>query len=121
MQRVEIGDAVSAEHHGLAVDDELLLLILERGFDNPWISLGPVIAVAADQAHARAVALDAQAVTVIFYFVQPVRAVRNTDGLGGKAKIKRLKHAAKIGSSGAFCEGGTAPERGGTAGAVPDR
>src|SRR5437763_4634909 len=112
MQRVEIGDAVSAEHHGLAVDDELLLLILERGFDNPWISLGPVIAVAADQAHARAVALDAQAVTVICYFVQTVPAVRHTDGFAGKANIKRLKHAAKIGSSVAFCEGGTAPARG---------
>src|ERR1700745_3214502 len=30
MQRVEIGDAVNAEHHGLAVNDELPESILQR-------------------------------------------------------------------------------------------
>jgi hypothetical protein len=35
MQRVEIGNAVNAEHHGLTVDDELLAPVLQRGLDDP--------------------------------------------------------------------------------------
>jgi hypothetical protein len=38
LERVEIGDAVAVEHHGLAVDDELLMAVLQRRFDNPRIA-----------------------------------------------------------------------------------
>ena len=68
MQRVEIGDAVDAEHDGLAIDNELLLAVLQRGFDNPGEALGPIVAVARQEAHGLAVALDAQAIAVIFDF-----------------------------------------------------
>jgi hypothetical protein len=73
MQGVEIGDAVDAEDYNLAVDDELLDPVLERGFHDPWVSPGPVVPVARDQAHTIAVALHAQPVTVIFNLVEPVR------------------------------------------------
>jgi hypothetical protein len=53
----------------------MLLTVLQRGFNDPWISLGPVIAVAGNQPHAVAVALKAQAVAVIFDFVWPIRLV----------------------------------------------
>jgi hypothetical protein len=43
VQRVEVGDAVDAEHHRLAVDHELLKSILQGRLDNPrdsdWSSL----------------------------------------------------------------------------------
>jgi hypothetical protein len=48
MKRLKIRDAVDAENDGLAVDDEMLLPVLQRGFDDPGIALGPVIAVAGD-------------------------------------------------------------------------
>ena len=39
---VEVGDTIDAEHHGLAVDDELALPNLPRRLDDPWIPAGPV-------------------------------------------------------------------------------
>jgi len=58
LQGVEIGDAVAVEHHGLAVDDELLMAALQRRYDNPRIAVGPVVAAAGDQAQAIPVALQ---------------------------------------------------------------
>jgi hypothetical protein len=45
MEHVEIGDAVDTEHHGLAVDDEMLPA-LQRGFGDPGIALRPIAAIA---------------------------------------------------------------------------
>jgi hypothetical protein len=69
MERVEIGDSVDAENDGLAVDDELLCPVLQRGLDDPGITLRPIVAAARDQPHAIAVALDAKTEAVIFHFV----------------------------------------------------
>jgi hypothetical protein len=55
VQGVEIRDAVDAEHHSLAIDHELVVLVLQRGFDDPGISAAPVVAVAAEQALTRIV------------------------------------------------------------------
>ena len=71
MQRIEIGDAIDAEDDGLAVDDELLHPVLQRGFNDPRIPFCPVIPVPGEQAHAVAVALNAQPIPVIFDFVEP--------------------------------------------------
>jgi hypothetical protein len=38
-QRVEIGDPVNSEDHGLAIDYEPLLTVLQRSLDNPGISM----------------------------------------------------------------------------------
>jgi hypothetical protein len=35
MQSVEIGDAVDAKDHRFAIDDELLVSVLQRGLDDP--------------------------------------------------------------------------------------
>jgi hypothetical protein len=56
MQRVEIGDAIEAKDDGLAID-ELLVAVLQSGFDDPGIALGPVVSAARDQSHAVAIAL----------------------------------------------------------------
>ena len=42
--------------------------------DDQGIAIGPVVAVAGEQPHALAVALDDQAVAVVFDFMDPVRA-----------------------------------------------
>jgi hypothetical protein len=65
MQRAKIGDAIDAEDHRFAVDNELLVSVLQRRLDDPRIALGPVVAAPRDQPHAIAVALDPQAATVI--------------------------------------------------------
>jgi len=57
MQRVEIGDAIEAKDDSLAIDDELLVAVLQSGFDDPGIALGPVVSAARDQPHAVAIAL----------------------------------------------------------------
>jgi hypothetical protein len=66
MQGVEIGDAIDAEDDGLAVDGEMLMAIFQLCIDDPRIAVGLVVAAARDQAHAVAVALDADAVAVVF-------------------------------------------------------
>ena len=72
MDGVEIRDAVNAENDRLAIDDELLVSVLQRRLDDPRITLCSVVAAARDQAHASAVALDAETVADIFHFVNPV-------------------------------------------------
>ena len=44
VQGVEIGNAVDTEHDRLFVDDELRMLVLQRGLDDPGIAIGPVVA-----------------------------------------------------------------------------
>jgi hypothetical protein len=41
---IKIGNAVDGEDHVLAIDDELLSSGFKRGFDDPWVPFGPVIA-----------------------------------------------------------------------------
>jgi hypothetical protein len=66
VQRVEVGDAVDPKHNGLAVDDELIVIILQCGLDDPGIAAAPVVAVPGKQAHARAVTDHHQPVAVVF-------------------------------------------------------
>ena len=40
VQRVEIADAIDAQYHGLTVDDEMLLPVLQRGLDSPGTAIG---------------------------------------------------------------------------------
>ena len=95
VQGVEIRYAIDAEHNGLAVDDELLLAVLQRCLDDPGKAAGPVVTAARDQPYVAAVALDPQAIAVIFYFVDPVGAVGYDVGGGGKAKFERAGHALR--------------------------
>jgi hypothetical protein len=44
MKRIEIGNAVDAKDDSLAIDDELLLPVLQRSLDNPRIAVRPVVA-----------------------------------------------------------------------------
>ena len=104
MKRVEIGNAVDAENDGLAIDYKMLLPVLQRGLDNPRIALGPVVAVAGDQAHAIAGALDPQPIAVILDFVEPIRRMWNLGSPCRNAKIERLKHAPEMVTSEPYCE-----------------
>jgi hypothetical protein len=88
-QRVKVGDAVDAEHDGLTVDCELLFAILQRSLDDPGKALGPVVAVADEQLNGLAIALDAEAVAVIFDFVDPVGAGSDRFGGGRQAEFER--------------------------------
>jgi hypothetical protein len=49
VKRVEIGEAVNAEDHGCAIDDELLLAAFQRGLDDPGVSLRPIVTTTRDQ------------------------------------------------------------------------
>jgi hypothetical protein len=48
----EIGDAIDAENYRLAVDDEMLLPLLECRLGNPRIALGPIGPVPGEQPYA---------------------------------------------------------------------
>jgi len=45
VQGIEVGDAVDAEHHRLAVDDEMAVPVPRRGLDDPETAVAPVPAV----------------------------------------------------------------------------
>src|SRR6202000_520053 len=95
MQRVEIGNAVNAENHGLAVDDELLLPVLERAFNDPGISPRPNVAAARNQPNMLAIAPKSDAVAVVFDLVKPIAASRYNLAKRGQAKIE-FKHEGEI-------------------------
>jgi hypothetical protein len=94
VQGVEVGDAIDAKHHGLAIDHELPVPVLARCLDDPRVAVRPVVATARNQAHAFAVPLQPEAVAVVFDLMQPVRADRNTGRFGGKAKVEGAHGAA---------------------------
>ena len=83
-ERIEIGNSVDPEHHGLAVEHEPFLADFEGRLDDPRITIGPVVAVPGDQAYAVAVALQPQPVAVIFDFVEPFRLSRDCRPTIGK-------------------------------------
>ena len=85
VQPVEVGDAVDAEQHGLAVDHERAVPVSERGLGDARIAFAPVMAVAGEQPHPLVRALDEQAVAVVFDFMDPLRPVRDFRGLGRNA------------------------------------
>jgi hypothetical protein len=96
MQGVEIGDAVDAQDHGLAIDDELLAAVPKRGLSDPWEPLGRVMAAARDQADPFAVALHPETVTVILHLVEPLGAGGHGFADGGNAELE-LRHESEIG------------------------
>jgi len=65
VQAIEVGDAVDAEDHGLAINHELAVPVLQRTLGNPRKAAGPVFAVASEQAQAIRLALQAQTISVI--------------------------------------------------------
>jgi hypothetical protein len=66
VQGVEVGDAVDAKHDGLAIDDELLVPVLQRAIHDPRIASGLVVAVPGEQVDAIAVADYDQALASYF-------------------------------------------------------
>lgn len=66
---------------------------------------------ARDQAYAIAVAVQAEAVAVVFDLMKPVGAGGDGGGLGGEAEINTLEHAAKIGRAGRLRTGTGKPDR----------
>jgi hypothetical protein len=41
MQGIPVGIAINAQDHGLTIDDEMPLPVLQRGIDDPQIPIGP--------------------------------------------------------------------------------
>jgi hypothetical protein len=77
LPEIEVGDAIDPEHDGLAVDDKMLLPVLERSFGDPGIAPRPVMAAFGDEPHAVVLPDDEHPVAVELDFVEPVRAGRN--------------------------------------------
>jgi hypothetical protein len=93
---VEIRDAIGAENDRFAVEDEVLLAALRAASKDPWITAGPIVASARDQAHAVSIALQAEAVAIVFYFMKPIEAVRDRNALRRQAELKGMRHRAQI-------------------------
>ena len=69
--------AIDAEQHRLAIDHERSSCDCAARLRDQRKPIGPVMAVAGEQPHALAVALDDQAIAVVLDFVDPVRPVGN--------------------------------------------
>src|SRR4051794_11493313 len=98
VQPVKIGNAVNAKQHRFAVKDERGLAVPESRFDNQRVTIGPVMAIAGKQPSALALALDDDAIAVIFDFVNPVRSGRDLGAPTSNAGqvLKLTQHARKI-------------------------
>jgi hypothetical protein len=125
MQGIEIGITVNAQDDCLAIDDELLLPVLQGSFNDPGKALCPIVSASGNQPHPIAVALNTQAVAVVFDFVEPVGAGRDADRSSREAKVKRFKHERKIGFARWNCEsrreGGPGLPCTGTASCLPGK
>jgi len=82
MQSLEIRNPIDAQQHGFAVDDERTRPVLQRGFDDQWITIGPVMAVAGEQTDALVLTLDNQPIAVMLDLVDPIGADRNRRSAG---------------------------------------
>ena len=103
LQGVKVGHAVDAEHHGLAVDHELLGAVLQGALDNSRVSARPVVTVASEQPDAIAVADNDQAEAIMLDFVNPIRRRRHLwwHGSGWRAESAWREHRRQP----RFCEG----------------
>jgi hypothetical protein len=71
VQPIEVGPAIDAEQHGLAVDHERAVAVAERGLDDQRKAIGPIVTVAGEQPHALAIALDDQPVAIVLVSWNP--------------------------------------------------
>jgi hypothetical protein len=90
---VEVGHAVNSKHHGLTINDEMVLPDLARGLDDPGVAIGPVVPVHCEKAHAIVLPLHQQAEAVVFDFMKPVRTVWNLGPARRQAEPELLGHA----------------------------
>jgi hypothetical protein len=80
--------AVHTQDDCLAIDDELLLAVLQSGFNDPGEALRPIVPAASNQPHPIAIALNTQAVAIE---LDPREAIPDRKNLGsgsGNAKLK---------------------------------
>ena len=78
----------------------MTVAVAQRRLDDARIAIGPVMAVAGEQPHPLAVALNDQAIAVVLDFVDPFRPVRNFRRLGRNAGFERgFGHAGYLGAA----------------------
>ena len=77
MQSVEIRSAVRAKQDSFTVQDERGNANAVRRLNDQRITLGPVVAVACEQANALAFPVDGKAIAIVFDFVDPIRPRRH--------------------------------------------
>jgi hypothetical protein len=85
VEPLEVGDAVNAKEHSLAIKDELLGSDAAGGLDDQRIAACPVVAVAGVKPDPVAVARDDQPIAVLFDLVDPVRVRGDFCAAGGDA------------------------------------
>ncbi|MET4024439.1 hypothetical protein [Bradyrhizobium sp. S3.2.12] len=93
------------EHYGFTVDDKLLLAVLQRCLEDPREAVGPVVTILGEQPNVAASPFYAQALAVVFDFVDPVGPGRYHLGGGKPAKFERSTHRPQIGLEGSRRKG----------------
>jgi hypothetical protein len=90
MRRIEIGDAIDAKDHSLAIDDELRGAVLERSLSDPGEASAPVVPTADNQPNTTPDPFDAESVTIVLDLVEPIRMVGDLRSPGRDAELKHL-------------------------------
>jgi hypothetical protein len=85
----------------------MLLPVLQSGLGNPGIALGPVGAIAGEQAHTVVLPDDQHPIAVVLYFLDPVRPRRDLLAVRRQAELVRHTHARRDRRFVVFCESGT--------------
>jgi hypothetical protein len=89
VQRIEIGDAVDAQEHRLAIDDKRGgSAVSQRGLGDQRIAGGPIVAVPREQPHGLALSLDDQPIAVVLDLVKPIAAGWNLFGGGSEGRVR---------------------------------
>ncbi|MGY3239981.1 hypothetical protein ACVMAJ_006871 [Bradyrhizobium sp. USDA 4448] len=81
-----------SEHDSLTVDHEMLLPVLQRSLGDPRMALGPVGAVAREEAQALVLPDNQHPVAIMLYFMNPVRPVGHLLATGSQAELVRDTH-----------------------------
>ncbi|WFU14382.1 hypothetical protein [Bradyrhizobium sp. CB3481] len=101
MEAVEIGSPINTDQHSFAIDNEGADPVAQRGLNDQQKSITPIVAVAREQPHSLALALDDQAIAIMLDFVDPLGAGWHRLSRSRNARFKRrLRHAGKIGTLG---------------------
>lgn len=77
VQCSEVRDPVDVVDHSFAVDDEMLLPVLQCRIGNPQIASVQSLSIAREEVHALVLSDDKHPIAVVLYFMNPVRPRRD--------------------------------------------
>jgi hypothetical protein len=103
---VKVRGPIDPKHFRLAIDDKMLLRVLQRRLNDPRITIGPVVTIPGEQAHSAILPHHQHAASIAFHFMDPVGSSRNL-GSGKCESVGRGEVATMTDDIGHMAAGAT--------------